>query len=34
MGRFRRALKLATWIWKNKIILATLGSVISRFRRK
>ena len=34
MGRFRRAVKLATWIWKNKIILATLGSVISRFRRK
>ena len=34
MGRFRRAVKIATSIWKNKIILAILGSVISRFRRK
>ena len=34
MGRFRGAVKLATWIWRNKIILATLGSVISRLRRK
>ena len=32
MGKVKRAFKLVSWLWRNKIYLATIGSMIAKIR--
>lgn len=32
MGKVKGAFKLFSWLWKNKIYLATIGSMIAKIR--
>ena len=34
MGRVKGAFKLVSWLWRNKIYLATIGSMIAKIRGK
>ena len=32
MGKVKGAFKLVSWLWRNKIYLATIGSMIAKMR--
>ena len=32
MGRVKGAFRLVSWMWRNKIYLATIGSMIAKIR--
>ncbi len=34
MGKVKTALKMFSWLWRNKIFIATIGSLIAKVRRK
>jgi|TARA_Y100000996_G_scaffold225620_2_gene177464 hypothetical protein len=34
MGKVKGAFKLVSWLWRNKIYLATIGSMIAKIRGK
>ena len=34
LGRIRSTFKLLSWLWRNKIFIATIGSLIAKLRRK
>ena len=34
MGKVKGAFKLVSWLWRNKIYLATIGSMIDKIRGK
>ena len=32
MGRVKGAFRLVSWLWRNKIYLATIGTMIAKIR--
>ena len=32
MGKVKGAFKLVSWLWRNKIYLATIGSMLAKIR--